>query len=67
MRDRWVPHFLGFLKRLESLGKMGASRATAIYADGDGDFQPKFTWDTDIAPAQAYSEDADGGQLFDAG
>lgn len=42
MKDRWVPHFLGMLYQMERLGKQGSSREVTFYADGDGDFRPKF-------------------------
>ena len=45
MEERWVSHFLSMLKTMESLGNLGSSRLVAFYADGDGDFRPKF--DTD--------------------
>ena len=43
MQDRWVPHFLGMLQTMQFLGSIGSSRVVGIYADGDGDFRPKFT------------------------
>lgn len=68
--DRWVPVFLGFLKRLEYCGAIGTSRKTTIYADGDGDFRPKFEVRSDggelPAPAEP-AEDIRGNQVFDAG
>lgn len=69
MKDRWVPAFLGLLRRMESLGRMGSSRETAIYADGDGDFHPVFTIKSDTAmPSPAGPiRDNGGNQLFDAG
>lgn len=42
MEERWVPHFIGFLKELEDYGKIGHSEAVAFYADGCGDFRPRF-------------------------
>lgn len=50
MRKRWVPHFLGMLKMMQRLGSVGSSRVVAIYADGDGDFRPKFEPASDEAP-----------------
>lgn len=52
MQRRWVPHFLGMLKTFQRLGGIGASRPVVFYADGDGDFRPKFLWDTDIVPVE---------------
>ena len=68
--DRWVPHFIGFLERLQYLGNIGCSRNTAIYADGDGDFRPKFeisSVDGELPEAAEPVRDSDGYQLFDAG
>lgn len=45
MNARWARQFLGMLRTMQSLGSMGSSREVAIYADGDGDFRPKFEWD----------------------
>lgn len=67
MRPRWVPHFLGMLKRMQYLGAIGSSRNTTIFADGDGDFRPKFEWSCeDYVPAEPVS-DKGGNALFDAG
>ena len=44
IQKRWVPCFLSMLKLMEHYGKIGASRRIAFYSDGDGNFQPKFTW-----------------------
>lgn len=68
MADRWVPHFLGMLKAMETYGKIGSSRNIAIYADGDGDFQPTFEFKTNDLPRPAHPIDEnDGNLLFDAG
>lgn len=40
--NRWVETFLSFLKRLEYNGDIGHSSLIGFYADGDGDFRPKF-------------------------
>ena len=42
MEDRWVPHFMAMLKTMQYLGGVGSSRVVGLYADGDGDFRPKF-------------------------
>ena len=47
MEERWVNHFISMLDRMEHLGNLGASRKVSIYADGDGDFRPKFKTDID--------------------
>jgi len=46
--DRWVDTFLSMLKKLEYLGTIGSSRGVMIYSDGDGDFRPKFEFDTEF-------------------
>lgn len=67
MEERWIPHFLGMLKRMEYLGDIGSSRYVGIFADGDGDFRPEFTWDTELPkPADPINEHK-GDTLFDAG
>ena len=68
MSNRWVPHFLGMLRKMQSLGAIGSSREVAIYSDGDGDFRPRFTWESDLpAPAPPRTEERSGDVLFDAG
>ena len=77
MKDRWVPHFLNMLKYMESLGNAGSSRTVTFYADGDGDFRPKFKWDDryesmrtdakDRGEFGALTDDGAGNLLFDAG
>lgn len=53
MSERWVPHFLGLLREMQTLGNVGSSRTVGFYADGDGDYRPTFEWDTDAEPAPA--------------
>ena len=72
MPDRWVPHFLGMLKYMEDLGSMGSSRNVGFMADGDGDFKPKFNWDTPLfdqkLPEPAPPRSTHNGDAhFDAG
>jgi len=67
MKDRWVPHFLGMLAQMEWLGNIGSSRNVTLFADGDGDFRPKFTWDTSVVPAGPKTGSAYDETLFDAG
>jgi len=69
MKDRWVPHFLGMLATMEALGNVGASRIVALYADGDGDYHPKFKWNADVEPTKRTEEplDEQRAYLFDAG
>ena len=35
------------VKSTECLGRMGSSSSVSIFADGDGDFQPKFKSDVE--------------------
>ena len=46
MEERWVDHFCSMLKYMEDMGKIGHSSIVGFYADGDGDFRPKFDFDT---------------------
>lgn len=46
MKDRWVPYFISFLKRMSADGEIGHSELIGFYADGDGDFRPKFKFDS---------------------
>ena len=67
MKDRWVPHFLAMLKYMAYLGRIGSSRMVSFYADGDGDFRPKFEWDESLSTdAKPISNDK-GDRLYDAG
>lgn len=45
MKDRWVPHFIAMLMKMEQLGNIGSSRSVCLYVDGDGDFHPKFKFE----------------------
>jgi len=71
MKDRWVPHFLGMLKKMQVLGGIGSSRKVAILSDGDGDFRPKFKfkrpWFKKLPPPAEPIENKDGNTLYDAG
>lgn len=45
MNERWIPYFMSFLKKMEYNGMIGHSGMVAMFADGDGDFLPKFKTD----------------------
>lgn len=45
MKERWVDDFLSFLRYMETCGNLGHSALLGFYADGDGDFRPKFVFD----------------------
>ena len=49
--ERWVDYFCSFLKHLERNGSLGHSALVGFYADGDGDFRPKFSIKTKYEPS----------------
>ena len=72
MNERWVNDFCSFLKYMESCGNMGHSAPIAFYADGDGDFRPKFEIDREFEQTEgAWEKDGinlpDPEVMFDAG
>ena len=73
MKTRWIPHFLGMLKKMEQLGGLGSSRPVGIFSDGDGDFHPKFKWEDSLPKiAQPIRGEKPGdvpgkGYFYDAG
>ena len=67
MKDRWVPHFLAMLKYMQQLGGAGCSRTVTFYADGDGDFRPKFNWDVTLPNDAKPVSDNGGNRTYDAG
>jgi peroxiredoxin len=48
MNERWVNDFCSMLKWMESCGNLGHSSVVGFYADGDGDFRPKFEFDREF-------------------
>lgn len=66
MEKRWIPHFCSMLKYIEKLGKLGCSRIVAIFADGDGDFHPKFNFNIEFKEVPPMKEE-NGDRLYDAG
>ena len=42
MKKCWADEFLSFLKKMQEFGNVGHSELLGFYADGDGDFRPKF-------------------------
>lgn len=67
MKRRWAAQFLGALKQMRWLGSVGSSREVAIFADGDGDFRPKFKWDAALPIAEPVKTRTNGDTFFDAG
>lgn len=60
MRARWVPYFLGLLKRMQYQGGIGTSRWVHFFADGDGDFRPRFRLPSKFGePAKPTGNDGD--------
>ena len=59
------------LKWMESCGNLGHSSIVGFYADGDGDFRPKFEFDREYEKTEGFwSKDhalPDLEVLFDAG
>lgn len=48
MSERWVNDFCSMLKWMENCGNLGHSSLVGFYADGDGDFRPRFTFDREF-------------------
>jgi hypothetical protein len=66
MNKRWIPCFLAMLKYMQRLGGVGASRSLSFFSDGDGDFRPKFEFDSNLpVAAQDLNEFED--RQYDAG
>ena len=56
MKRRWLPHFIAMLKTMQSFGSAGHSGHVAFYADGDGDFRPKFNFYVGTTPVENLPE-----------
>ena len=54
MNERWVDDFCSMLKYMESCGNIGHSSVVGFYADGDGDFRPKFEIYHDYKQTKGY-------------
>lgn len=69
MSDRWAPYFVDFLKYLEKNGNIGHSSLVGFYADGDGDFRPRFKIHAKTKPVEYItpSERLEVEAIFDAG
>ena len=55
VRKRWAAQLIGMFNTMQHLGSIGASRNITFYADGDGDFRPKFDLPSDIPSAEGMS------------
>lgn len=72
MEERWVDDFCSMLYYMQYCGEVGHSSAIGFYSDGDGDFRPKFEFDTEFNKTEGfwYDEDRKLPELevmFDAG
>ncbi len=70
MEERWINQFCSFLKRMEYDGVIGHSEKIAFYADGDGDFHPKFEINidyTDEEPKRKKFQEHIIESFYDAG
>lgn len=48
MEERWIDDFCSMLEYMRYCGSIGHSAIIGFYADGDGDFRPKFKIDTEF-------------------
>lgn len=68
MRRRWIPYFLSALRKMQYLGSIGSSRKVCIFADGDGDFKPKFEFDNKVIDEKFIEvKEKDGTYFYDVG
>ena len=71
MKERWIASFIKMLDAMSHCGSIGHSEFVGLYADGDGDFQPKFTYDkvlTSIGDKPKIVKNPSGQMtMFDAG
>ena len=49
MKERWIASFIKMLNEMERNGSIGHSECVGLYADGDGDFRPKFEYDKTLS------------------
>ena len=54
MDERWVDDFCSMLYWMQSCGNLGHSSIVGFYADGDGDFRPKFEIDREFVYQHGY-------------
>ena len=66
MDERWMAPFLSMLKRMQSFGENGHSGIVGLYADGDGDFRPRFESDAESRELSPYP-DWEQGRVLDDG
>ena len=56
MNERWVNDFCSMLSWMQSCGDIGHSSLVGFYADGDGDFRPKFEIDREYEKKSGFWE-----------
>ena len=49
MEERWIASFIKMLDMMKGNGSIGHSEFVGLYADGDGDFRPKFEYDKTLS------------------
>lgn len=69
MKERWANDFCSMLKYLEMCGNVGHSCVVGFYADGDGDFRPKFEIDREFEQKEGLrnTNKIDVEVIYDAG
>lgn len=67
MNRAWANEFISFLAGLESCGELGTSQTVGFYADGDGDFHPKFSTDYKSIPRLPMMKENGIIYTYDAG
>lgn len=71
MNERWVNDFCSMLYWMQSCGEIGHSSIVGFYADGDGDFRPKFEFNREFVKTEGYwatnKELTELEVIFDAG
>jgi len=66
MEERWINDFMSMLNYMEKLGNLGASRNVSLFADGDGDFRPKFISNIEWEKVEPTAS-INGNNTYDAG
>ena len=54
MSERWIDDFCSMLNWMQSCGNLGHSSLVGFYADGDGDFRPKFDFDIEYDKTKGF-------------
>lgn len=67
MKRCWANEFMSFLSKMQEFGNVGHSEVVGFYADGDGDFHPKFTTDFNYTKTEPIKSKESEIILYDAG